>query len=277
MRRRLVSTGWEKAAANDAYGDYFGMADPFFRLPNTLVVPIAVSIITVIAAAFAEKNRELIKSTVESTFRVTLLIAVPASFGLGVMAKPILNLIYPEKPMVVEAFAPMLTVLAFAIVFVCLMTVTNAVLNAQGQEKKPIISMALGMGVKIISSYILIGIPKINMFGTPVSTVLCYFTVMCANFYFMAKYTGVAPPLKRTVIKPLLAGAVMAVCAAGVYLPLDYFTGGSRIAALAGLFAAVVVYFALVLVFKTLTKDDVLLLPKGEKIYGAMKKRKLID
>jgi stage V sporulation protein B len=279
MREALPEWTWDfpETISIKAYGDYFGMAVPFSSLPNTLVVPIAVSIITVIAAAFSEKNQKTIRSTIESTFRVTLLIAMPAAFGLATMSKPILILIYPEKPLAVEAIAPLLTVLSVSIVFVCLMTVTNAMLNAQGQERKPIISMACGMIVKIISSYVLIGIPEINKFGTPVSTVLCYMTIMCINFYFLAKHTKIVPPIRRTFLKPFMASAVMAICTILSYILFNSLLNGSRIAVIAALAVAVLIYGVLILVFKTLTKEDVMLLPKGEKLYAAMKKKRLID
>ena len=277
MKRRLMDIGWTNESAIEAFGDYTGMAFPFFSLPNTLVVPLGVSIISVIAAAFDEKNIKLIKSTVESTFRVALIIAMPCALGLASMSKPLLNLVYSESPDAVNSTAPLLSVLAVAVVFVCMMTVTTQMLNAQRQERKPIISMACGMLVKIISGYILIGIPEINKFGTPISTVLCYAAIMCMNFYFLAKNTGIVPPIKRTFIKPFIAGSVMSVCTISVYIILNNLLDGSRIAALIALIFAVLIYIILILVLKTLTREDIMLLPKGAKLYDAMKKKRLID
>lgn len=277
MKWRLEGIGWTNEAANEAFGDYFGMAVPFFSLPNTLVVPLAVSIISVIAAAFAENNKKLIKSTVESTFRVALIITMPCAFGIACMSKPILNLIYSKYPEAVQTTAPLLSILAIAVVFVSMMTITNSMLQAQGQEKKTIISMACGMLVKIISSYILIGIPEINRYGTPISTCLCYFTIMALNFYFLVKYTGIVPPLRRTFIKPFMSSSIMAICTILVYILMNNILGGSRIAIIPAVATAVLIYIILTLLSKTLTREDVLLLPKGTKIYDAMKKKNLVD
>lgn len=277
MKRRLMAIGWEQNTAIGTYGQYTGLAVPFFNLPNTLVVAFAVSIIPVISAAFDQKNTNLVKSTIESTFRVVSMIAAPCAFGLFCFAKPILNLIYPEKAEAVAATFPMLTILGIGVFFVSMMTVTNSMLQAQNQEKKTVISMACGMFVKFVLSYILIGIPELNKFGTPISTVFCCFTIMCLNFYFLNKYSNIRLPVRQAFLKPLFSGICMSVCSVFTYIFLNNVLNGSKIAFIAALAVAVFTYFIFIIIFKTLTKDDVLLLPKGDKLYEFMKKKKIIN
>jgi len=280
MKLRLTDLGELPEIAKKIYGDYSGMAMPFFSLPNTLVVPFAVTIIPVIAEAFNEKNLNSVKSTIESTFRVSSMVAMPCAFGIACMSKPILNLIFAkseESTLAVETTAPMLSVLAIAIIFVSMMTVTNSMLQAQKQEWKTIISMLCGMVVKIVSSYFLMGIPLIGKYGTPIGTCLCYMTIMSINFYFLAKYTKVVPPIGRTFVKPFMSSAIMAICTITVYMLLNNLLNGSKIAVLIALVFAVVIYFTFIIIFKTLTREDVLLLPKGAQLYEVMKKKKLIN
>ena len=85
------------------------------------------------------------------------------------------------------------------------------------------------------------------------------------------------PPIRRTFIKPFTASAVMAICTILIYMLLDNILNGSRIAVMLAIIAAAGIYIILTLVFKTLTKDDVLLLPKGAKLYEAMKNKNLIN
>ncbi|MCL2813413.1 MAG: polysaccharide biosynthesis protein [Oscillospiraceae bacterium] len=277
MTRRLIDIGWAAESAVGMYGQYYGLAVPFFSLPNTLVVPFAVSIIPVIGAAFSENNVNSIKSTAESTFRVSSMVALPCAFGLIFLSEPILALIYPERMEQVISTAPLLSVLGVAVMFVSMMTVTNSMLQAQKQEMKTIISMACGMAVKIISSYILIGIPSVNRYGTPIGTCLCYFTIMALNFCFLAKYTKAFPDFRRTFVKPFISSAVMAVFSVLTHAAVNKISNAPRLAALAALFAAVLVYAVSIIACRTLTAEDVLLLPKGAKLYEFMKRKKLID
>ena len=276
MTRRLIDIGWAAETAVGTYGQYYGLAVPFFSLPNTLVVPFAVSIIPVIAAAFSENNVHSIKSTAESALRVSSMVAAPCAFGLMFLAKPILSLIYPERMDQVSATAPLLSILGIAVIFVSMMTVTNAMLQAQKQAMKTIISMACGMIVKTVTSYILIGIPEINRYGTPIGTCLCYLTIMALNFYFLAKYTKALPKIRRTFVKPFVSGAIMAAFSVLCYIMTDKILNSPRIAALFALVVAVASYFISIIALKTLTKEDVLLLPKGAKLYEFMKKKNLI-
>ena len=277
MKQRLMDIGWEYKIAKGTYGAYTGMAVPLFSLPNTLVVALAVSIIPVITSAFKNKNMQAIKSTVESSFRVASIISMPCAFGLICMSKPILNLLYSTRKEEVVIAAPLLSILGIGIIFVSMMSVTNSMLQAQKQENKTFISMLCGIIVKIIVNYILIGIPAVNKYGTPVGTCLCYLTVMCINFYFLAKYTKITPPVRKTFIKPFIASAIMSICTILSYMLLNNILHGSKIAVILALIIAVAVYMALVILFKTLTRDDVLLLPKGANLYEAMKNKKLID
>ena len=281
MQRRLIDIGYifegaesvAKAAA-DAYGNYSTMAISFFNLPNSLVIPFAVSIIPVISAAYAQKNMESIRATIESTFRMVSIIAMPSAFGIAAMSGPILNLMFDDKDAVART-APMLSILAIAIVFVALVSVTNSMLQAQRQENKTIISMALGSAVKLVGSYILIGIPALGRFGTPISTCLCYLTIVMINFYFLSKTTSVIPAVKKTFFKPFIASAVTGLSAVLSYRAASIFIY-EKIATLVAIVLAVVIYVVMLFALKTLTKADVLLLPKGTKIYAALKKYNLI-
>lgn len=276
MQRRLIDAGYTAEAARAAFGDYSVQAISIFNFPNILVAPFAVSIIPVLSRHFADKNRAAIKSTVESTFRVVSIISMPCAFGIASMSKPILNLIFTDTE-AVEATAPLLSVLAFAVVFVAMVSLTNAMLNAQKQERKTVISIGCGITVKFVASYILIGIPEIGRFGTPIATFLCFLTIASINFYFLVKYTGIVPPIRRTFLKPFMSSAIMSICTILIYMLLNNLLNGSRIATMFAIIMAAGIYIILTLLFKTLTREDVLLLPKGAKLYAAMKQKNLID
>ena len=281
MQRRLIDIGYiyEGAesialAAADAYGNYSTMAISFFNLPNSLVIPFAVSIIPAIATAYTQKNTEAIRATVESTFRMVSIIAMPSAFGIAAMSGPILNLVFNDKDAVART-APLLSILAIAIVFVAMVSVTNSMLQAQGQENKTIVSMALGSIAKLAGSYILIGIPAIGRFGTPISTGLCYLTIVMINFFFLSKTTNVVPAIKKTFFKPFISSAVTALSSILIYR-LAYLFINEKIAAIIAIFFAAVIYIIMLFSLKTLTREDVLLLPKGTKIYIFLKKYNLI-
>ena len=276
MPSRLIDAGFTLEAAQKVYGDYAAQAMSLFNFPNVLVTPFAMSILPVLSMAFANGDIPVIKSTVESTFRVVSIISVPCALGIIVMAEPILGLLFTNEE-AVESTAPLVSVLAAAVVLSAMTAVTNSMLQAQKQERKTIISIGCGIAVKLISSYILTGRPEINKFGTPISTILCYLTIMSLNFWFLAKYTGITPPVRRVFVKPLISGAGMSVCTVLVYRVSKNLLDGSRAAVIPAILTAVAVYIILILILKTLKREDILLLPKGAKIYAFMKNKNFID
>ena len=75
----------------------------------------------------------------------------------------------------------------------------------------------------------------------------------------------------RNMLRPFLSGVIMAVAVFAVYRGLmSVFTLDSSLGKLmlvgAPIAVGVVVYAVCVIVFKAITREDCLLLPKGEKI-----------
>jgi stage V sporulation protein B len=169
----------------------------------------------------------------------------------------------------------LLTLLAPSILFVSLIYVSSAILQATGNEKLSIISALSGVTVKLVSSYILLGIPSIGIYGTPISTTLCYLVIIIFNFFFLVRKTGYTPSLKHVFLKPLIASACCGAAALGAHLALSSFLGG-KIATLGAIGVAVIVYAAILLAIKGLNRDDVKMLPKGEKLCSLLERFKLI-
>lgn len=268
MGGRLQYIGYTEEQANIIYANYSTMAISIFNFPNALVVPFAISIIPVIAAAFYQKKAETVRTTIESTFRMVFIIAMPCSMGVAAMSQPVLNLLFNDKVAVADT-APLLSVLAIAIVFVAMVSVTNSMLQAQKMESKTLLSMACGGTLKLVTSYVLIGIPQIGRFGTPIGTCVCYLTIVLMNFYFLSKHMKVLPALKNTFVKPFIAAALCAFMAILSYKLLSLYIRDG-LATLIALAVAVIVYVFMLFIQKTLLKEDVLLLPKGERIYKVL-------
>jgi len=277
--RRLMSTGLTEELAVASYGNYTSLAVPMFNLPPVLIYPISYSIIPLLSSIIETKDRARAELVTNSALRVAALIAIPCALGMSVLSKPILSLFYKQSS--VESAAPLLSILSLSVFFIGMLSITNAVLQANGQERKPIVSMLVGSGVKLVSSYILIGLPVGNgeylrMYGTPISTFLCYLTVTLFNFYFLAKHVGIKPSVVSVFVKPFAAALVCAAAAIGSYTILNGFMPGSRLVTLASILVAAIVYVLLIFVVKAINKDDVMLLPKGKFIYGLLHKIKLM-
>ncbi len=262
-----------EAASNVIYGNY-SLAVTMYNLPLVLLTPLSISIIPVLSEAFTKKDRGRINEVTDSTFRIQSAVSLPCALGLCALSYPALCVLYKSAPS--QMASPLLSILSISIFFIAMVTVTNAVLHSLQKQWLPIVSMSIGVAVKFVSAYILISIPSIGIYGAPISTLLCYFTAMIVNFAFMAKYTKCVPGIRRVFLKPFIASAICALSAMGSYYLLSRVLGEGKSVTLLSIMIAAVIYFFTLFLIGGLTKTDILLLPKGEKIYKLLLKVKVV-
>ncbi|MBQ2767622.1 MAG: polysaccharide biosynthesis protein [Clostridia bacterium] len=273
---RLQDAGFVAAVAERMYGNYTTLVIPLFNLTPALITPISMALVPMLTLAIKSGDRNRIRESMDSALRLTILIALPCAIGLCVFSRPILLLLFSGSGESVEMAAPLLATLAISVLFVALLNVTNSILQAYGQERKPIYSMLAGSAIKIFASYILLGIPSINLFGAPIGTFLCHLTATAINFYFIARYTHHLGSVMHLFFKPLLAAVGGIGGALGIYLLLASRLGESKQLTLCAIGLAMLAYFTFILCLRAVTEKDVQMLPGGEKLAGILKRLKLL-
>ena len=265
-------------AANDIpdfiYGAYC-YAISIFNLVPSITTTFAISALPAVTAAWTLRDKEKTKQSIETVLRITSLVALPAGVGIAVMAKPILQILYPERTLGIEIAAPALTLLGIAVIFVALLAPINSMLQAVGRADIPVKLMLIGGAIKIVTNFVLVSVPEINVKGAPVGTLLCYVFLFLASMYFVCKQTELVPNIKATFVKPFAAAAVCGVAAFLSHRLFDTLIGG-RIATVISIIFAALIYAICLLLFRVLTKDDINMLPKGKKFVKILEKYRLI-
>ena len=286
MVKRLISAGFDSDAAKKIMGSYTSMSVPLFNLPPNLIYPFAISIIPALTSSIISGKRKESQSIMTSTFRIATIISVPCALGLSLFARPIISLLYTNKEIIytntkgiditsVDVAAPLLSVLSVSIFFVSIISVTNSILQANGYETKTIISTISGILVKLALTLLLISNSAVGMYGAPLSTLISYIVITAFNLYFVAKYVGYIPNIKNVFLKPIIAGMISIGAGAGIQF-LVFNNSSSPKSVVFTILICAVFYFALLFAFRGVEKEDILLLPKGEKIANILKKIKVI-
>ena len=263
VQRRLQQIGYLPAAATAFYGNYTTLVVPMFNLPPALIYPIATAAVPLLSATLAAGDRAAGERLVSSILRITSLIAMPCALGMAVFSRPILRLFFRAD--MADAAAPLLSVLAIGSLFLSLLSVTNAILQANGLAGRPVISMLLGGAVKLASSYLLIGMPQVGTMGVPLGTVLCYLAAMLCNLGMMMKQLSLRPSLSYTFFRPFLAAAVSVGAALGFYLAFGGDAGG-KLLILPTMAIAALIYAAAAFLTRAVTGEDLRLLPGGKRL-----------
>lgn len=251
--------------ANSLYGMYTGKALTLFNFPLTIVVALGMSAVPVIAGALAKGSRVSASKSVNVAIKLTVLFSVPCAIGMYVLASPILKVVFQSS-----LAADLLKKLAVSIVFVSMLQITTSILQAYGRTVVPVINMIIGGVIKVAVNYRLVAIPEFNIEGAPIGTMVCYFVVMSLNLYWIVKETGFKPNPNEYIVKPVVSGAVMGVTAYFIYGAMSSF--GVVTALAISIFAAVCVYFSMLIVLRAFSYEDIIILPKGEKIAALFKK-----
>ncbi len=280
--RMTASGAFSDAYAVSAYGSYTSQALTLFNMPTNLISPFAISALPALSRFFGAKQEEEAKSLLDSTFRVASIVAFPCALGLSAMAGPILQILFSTEYIegttktTSQVAAPCLAVMGLAVFFLGLIGVTNSALQAYNLQNKTIISTVSGIAVKLILSYVLIGIPEINVVGAAISTAACYFTIMILNMYFMTKHMGYLPKIRSTFLKPFISSVVCIVPCVALYSLLNNRIN-SKIGTLLSICVAGVVYILMLLSTKALAEQDIKMLPKSEKIIKILRKANLLS
>lgn len=255
--------------SSQLYGQYT-FSSTLFNLPSSFLPAVAISLIPAISVAVTRKEHSEVNRVVTTSFRLIGMLALPAGVGMSVMAGPILQLLYPAQTAAATAATYHLQILGIASAFVCVMLLTNSIMQAHGKVYLPIITMLIGGTVKVIINYALVGNPEINIKGAPIGTLVCYALVAVINLAIVYRMLEKKPNYFAIFFKPILASAAMGAAAwASHGLLSRVLTGGYAASALATLCAigiAVVVYLILVLALRMITAEDLKMVPKGEKL-----------
>ena len=268
MGQLLTANGLSQDAADTMKGIY-SMSMTIFNMPCAFIIPITISVIPAITSQLTLKNDTSVRSTEESAARVAGLISLPCAVGLGILARPVMALLGGYSGEKLDLATKLMTVLSICIFLYAIIQYTNALLQAHGYAHVPVINMLLCGSAKLAVVYVLVGNPAIGILGAPIGAALGYLCIGILNLAAIAKLVPQKPKLLANILRPALPAVAMGAVVFGVYRALQLLLGtdGSRIL-LCGvpIIVGVVVYAVCVVAFKAITKEDCLLLPKGEKI-----------
>ena len=193
---------------------------------------------------------------------------MPCAFGLAVMAEPVTALLGGYEGENLALAAKLMTVLGMCIMFNAVVLLTTAMMQAHGHVNVPVVNMFVGGFAKLAIVYMLTGNPNINILGTPIGSVACYLIITVLNLIAMKRYVPEPPAILRNLVRPFLAAAIMGCFAWGAWFALKNIVGitSSLILCALPVMVGVVVYCVAVVVLRCITREDCLLLPKGEKI-----------
>lgn len=259
----------------------YGYALTFLMLVTAVTQVFGQSAMPSLTAAWTVKDKKLIKSNINTILKVTLLVTLPAGIGLSLLAKPLLTLLYGVR-VEVDIATYVLQVMGISSIFIATSTPICSMLQAIGRVDMPLKLYTVGMLIKIAINYTLVGIPQINIQGAAVGSLIAYLFVSVAGVYIIAKDTKVIPDFSKILIKPLISALCCGVAAYLVnsvvlrILPEHASSLVMRFSVVPSLIVAMIVYFAMLILTKGITAEDLSEMPGGNKLAKLLAKYRLL-
>ena len=247
----------------------YNFGQTIYNLPNSLITPITISIIPAITACLTLGDSTGAKATSESAARITGLLSLPCAVGLMVLSKPIMGLLGGYTGVQLDFGAKLLSLLGISVFMRAVVLFTNALMQANGHANLPVINMLSTGTVRMVLVYVLTGNPNIGLVAVPVLTALSNFATAVLNLICLAKVAPQKSAVARNLLRSMLPALLMGAFALASWQLILRLLGQdcSYIIQVGGpVLVAVVVYVISAAWLKSITKEDCLLLPKGEKI-----------
>ncbi|MBE5971907.1 MAG: polysaccharide biosynthesis protein [Lachnoclostridium sp.] len=268
LAANFASLGRESQFAAD-WGVYTGKYHLLINVPMAVSNALSSSLIPSVSRAVAEGDKKKIRARITAAIRFSMLIAIPSTVGLTVLAGPVNNLLFSGD----NSLAIQMTLYgSIAVVFYSLSTVTNAILQGIDKMHLPIIhaliALVLHIGVLEVMALVLdLGIYSMVYANIAFALIMCLL-----NHWAIRRTIGYRQEIKKTFVIPTISAAVMGGCTFGVYKLIYMVIKSNAVATVFSIFVAVAVYGVLLIKLKCLDEEELRQMPGGTRLLGIFKK-----
>ena len=266
--------GITEAVTITMYGVFAYKAVTVANIPIALSSAMSSAMIPNVASSFIKGEVEKTRAQVDKALNVTMLIAIPSAVGLFALAKPVMRLLFPQ-PQTLDMASNLLMAIAITVVFYCISTVTNAVLQGIGRVNAPVIHAGVALILQIIVLVSLLMFTKLDLYALAIAMIVYSFAVCVLNQIVIRKYLDYKINMVKLFVKPLVAAMFMGIAAFITYYGGYTLVRSNVISLFLTVVVAVIVYFISVLKLKVISEEELIELPKGKVIIKIIRKLKL--
>ena len=240
--------------AKAQYGILGGKVDTLTSLPLSINIAFATALVPTISRAIASGDKETTTKRVSFSLMASMLIGLPCTIGMMVFADPILHLLYPAQP---EGALILQTI--------------NGTLQGIGKVMIPAISLGCGMLAKLVINLLLVSNPSFGANGAAIGSVVCHMVAFSIAFTTLRKNIKLNLRIGNFLIKPIIATVIMSICSLFIYNVLLGIIS-QALATIIAIIFAMVIYAISVVALKILSKEEIFMIPYGQKIYKVLEK-----
>lgn len=246
------------------YVGYYGITTPVARLPLIISMAVATALLPAASEAVSLKDKNLLKTYINQSYRYVTLLVLPLSVGIMIFAAPILNVIGPAY--VYGATA--LQILAIGMLFFTIYTISSSIAQGLGKPYLPMVILVVGTLLDLGLSIYLVPILGIN--GTAIATTITGFFIMGSLSWKTLKIADVS----------LVKGDFVRIVAASLIYGLSLmFLPKTILFVFVAMLISPIIYTIALIIFGGLKKSEVRMIYKLSNKMGPLSSvvKKLAD
>lgn len=268
----MEAQGHSVEVRSDLLGRFSGHYNVLINIPLAVANALGASLIPSLTAAVAVGDKRQVHSKISMAIRFSMIIAIPSFVGFLVLANPILALLFNGN---IDISANMLRLGAITVVFYCLSTVTNAILQGLNKMTAPVKHGAISLGIHLVGLFIMLVVFKWGIYAVVAGNIIFSLSMCVLNARALRKEASYHQEIKKTFLIPAGAAVIMGVAALAVYLLCDLVMS-QNIAIIIALIVAVATYGISLLKLGGLLPEEILSLPKGHALLSLFQKLHLV-
>lgn len=241
--------------------------DTLVSFPLAINTAFSTALVPAISEALAKKDKKTASRRLSFSFFASLIIILPCAMGFIALADPILKMLYPTA----SDGAGVFMIASISMILTALASTLTGGLYGVNQSKIPAIAAGLGAFIKFILNMILISNPNIGIYGASISSFVYAVIVFFICYKVMNRCVNMHIKFKTHVMKPLMSAIGMGVIVfCGYSLLSNVF--GNTVSTILSILLGAISYCLLIIFTKALTKEDILNIPYGTKLYKVLVK-----
>lgn len=201
---RLMYAGYTSNLAMETFGRIMGMVMPLIQLPFVVTSALVVGLIPSLSQQIMMKKHKNIEEDISISIKATLLISIPLTIIFLFFHKSISLNLYGDI-----LVGPYIKILALGTPLIALQHLFSGILAGINLEKSSTINRMIGMSIRVILIYILVGNPNYEINGFFISFFVSSLIILSFDIFSLRSRIKLKLDYVDILIKPIIASLFM--------------------------------------------------------------------
>ncbi len=257
------------------YGIYTGGYLVLVNVPVAIANAMSSSLIPTVSRSFSRGDKGDVNLKISTVIRFATIVSFPCAIGLAVISIPVMKILFTNTEDAMLA-SYLMIIGSGIVVLYSVSTVTNAILQGTNLINRPVKNAGISLIIHFIILYILLFKLKLNIIGLVFGNMVFALSMCILNARSIRKNLYYKQEIIKTFLMPFICAGVMGIIVYMVYCYTSVKTNSRLMQTAIPILVGAPVYAILLIVTKTITKNEILQMPMGRRMVNILQKVRLL-